>query len=66
MNAWQSTYLDRDEQRIELAAERKYDALDARFMRAEMTQEQYDSESLRIAQWCDDQYRKLDMERTRQ
>ena len=53
------------EDSIERAVERKFDSLDARLMNGTLSQSEYDRESLRVAQWGEDQYRKMDAERAR-
>lgn len=50
------------EDQIERAAERKFNALDARLMRGDLRQDEYDAESLRISEWCEKQYRIMDSE----
>jgi hypothetical protein len=57
LDNWKRTYLDPDEQRIEEQVERMFNRLDARLMRNELTQAQYDREADKIGKWSEEQYR---------
>lgn len=59
LDNWKRTYLDPDEQRIEEQVERMFDRLDARLMRNELTQAQYDREADKIGAWSEAQYRAI-------
>lgn len=43
-------------EQIETAVERKFDRLDARLMRGEVSQVEYDAEAKAISIWADEQY----------
>jgi uncharacterized membrane protein len=47
------------EELIERAVERKIDSLDRRYMKGEITNEEYKNMTNEIYKWCDEQYKKL-------
>lgn len=47
---------DMTEHEIELKVERMVDRLDARFMRGDMTQAEYDAKMREINQWAEEEY----------
>lgn len=44
------------EDQIERAAEHEMDVLDRLLLRGALTQEQYDSEVIKLDKWCEDHY----------
>jgi hypothetical protein len=54
------------EDMIERIAATKFDALDRRFMRHEIDQDEYDRQTLRICDWAERQHRAREMEESRQ
>jgi uncharacterized membrane protein len=47
------------EELIERAVERKIDSLDRRYMKGEITNEEYETLTKEIYNWCDEEYKKL-------
>lgn len=56
MDNWKRTYLDPDEQAIEVWVERQFDILDERYMAGKMTGREYDEASSRIHAAADLKY----------
>lgn len=56
MDNWKRTYLDPDEQAIEVWVERQFDSLDRKYMAGKMTNREYDEASSRINAAADLKY----------